>query len=179
MQGIAKLSVALLALVPLSCDSDPLLPLQTHPIVTDSRVYEARPIDPPGPNQRFQLTLVARFQNQGDRTLYLDRCNPDSPHPIYGFRAVDFPELEVAWSYVCAGVGHDRDFRIPPRAMRTDTLRIVGPSLFTFLGEPIGVLEGEFQLVYRVLDCPGDECWDQRAPDSLGVSNSFTVRLEG
>jgi len=144
-------------------------------IVTDQASYTARVIEENGTWTQYGFTLVARFTNKTKDDLYLGRCFPDTPIPIYGVKSVDDPEgWGAGYSFAWACVG-ENGFLIEPGESRVDTLQMHGPNAWSGkTGEPYGVLEGRFRLVYSVRYCL--DCRD-RPPEELRVSNVFRVTL--
>ncbi len=150
----------------------------SSPVSTDRTVYTAQPMfaDCTAPGCAYEFTVIASYKNHMDRPLYLARCDPDSPTPIYGVRLVE-PEGESAYGPIWACGGHDNAILVQPGETRTDTLLISGPNVFDGeTGEPLGLLEGQFVLVYQVQICPEQ---DSRCllVDAAGRSSVFEVWL--
>lgn len=144
------------------------------PVQTDTTEYTARHIGGEGNYRRYGFELVTRFYNAHEDTVFLGRCYPDSPIPIYGVEAVDSSDRwGAAYSPTWACVGHENPIAVAPGATRVDTLQLVGPTAFDGrTGEPFGVLTGEFRLGYSVNSCRREVgCELQNA----GVSNVFRV----
>ncbi len=126
---------------------------------------------------RYSFDVISRFENRGAVTLYLGRCRPDSPQPLFG---VDLAEpagsgSRSGYAYFWACVGHDRQFAVKPGEVRVDTLHVAGPNAFDGVTkEPLGVTEGTFRLRFDVRSAPGDGLPD--APPGVGYSNTFVVR---
>lgn len=134
---------------------------------TDRAAYEARYVEGEGNHRRFGFRLVARFENRTGAAVFLDRCEPNSPRPIYSVEATD-PARRGGFGYspVWACAAHNRPIVVPPGAVRVDTLRIAGPNAWDGrTGERLGPMDGEFRLVY------------QSGPRALVRSKAFTVRL--
>jgi hypothetical protein len=150
-------------------------------LTTDSVEYVARSARASSPAS-YSFRIIARFENRTDKSVFLGRCYPNSPGPVYGLESLDAPHTDTnpqsgaAYSPMWACVGHDRQIEVLPTATRTDTLRISGPN--TWDGrtqQPFGVLEGRFRLLYFVRLCPGDmPC---AVADHMEYSNVFMVRL--
>lgn len=150
----------------------------SEPVQTDRTRYTATPTGDAAPGfVEYEFTIVATFTNPTDDTVYLGRCFPDSPGPVYGVDLVS-PEDEwgAAYSRFWGCVGHDQQFAVAPGAARVDTLRISGPTAWQG-GAYLGLLEGLFRLRYSVRTGPGDGA--PEAPDDLESSNVFEVRIEG
>ncbi len=98
--------------------------------------------------------------------VYLERCDPDSPHPIYGVRLVGAGPLgapvpwRAAYDPIWACGGHDLAVAVRPGEAWVDTLRLSGPNVWHGVThQPDGVLERRFQLSYQVRSCPDpDRC---------------------
>jgi hypothetical protein len=135
---------------------------------TDRAAYEARYVEGEGNHQRFGFRLIARFENRTGAAVFLDRCEPNSPRPIYSVEPTD-PARRVGlggYSPVWACAAHDRPIVVQPGAVRVDTLRIVGPNAWDGrTGERLGPMDGEFRLVYGF------------TPREQVRSNAFTIRL--
>jgi len=139
--------------------------------------YVARYEGSEGLHRQYGFTLVARIENRGGTAVYLARCYPDTPYPIYGVELVDGEDpVGAAYSRVWACVGHDRQIRVDPGEVRTDTLHIRGPNTFDGrTGQPFGSLVGRMRLRYEVQTCPGDGAC--RVGGGAGASNVFTITL--
>ena len=152
----------------------------SSPVITDKTLYIARPAvaDCTETGCSYTFTVKASYTNHTDRPLYLARCYPDSPTPIYGVRLIaPRGEGEAAYNLAWGCVGHDEAIEVLPGETRTDTLDLWGPNAFDGeTGEPYGELEGDFQLNYQVQICPEEDvtCGLVYA---AGSSNLFEVRL--
>ena len=187
-------TTALLLVVLLSaCDAQAgIFPTQPEPpspepspvrlgesVQTDSLRYAAVYVGGQNPHRRYGFTVVSTYMNRTTQTLYLQRCDPDSPHPLYGVQSMGpAGSGAAAYSQVWACVGHTNQIAVTPGATRVDTLQITGPNSRNGLPphEPYGELEGRFRLRYNVHTCAGDGYCP--APDSLQISNVFEVRLQ-
>jgi hypothetical protein len=105
----------------------------------------------------YAFTLVATYENRTPDTLYVSRCYPTDPTPMYGIEMVDDTTEDAAYERVWACVGHDSPIVIAPHAARVDTLRIEGPNAADGkTNAPMGKFDGEFRLLYNVSSCqPG------------------------
>lgn len=142
---------------------------------TDRASYTATYEDGDGSYRRYGFTVVARYTNRTKAPIYLARCYPDSPHPIYGVNLVEDDDSWRAWyngAWAC--VGHESQIVVPSGGTRVDTLRLSGPTAWDGVtGQPLGVSSGRMQLAYEVQSCRGDgEC---RLPRAAGLSNEFEV----
>jgi hypothetical protein len=151
---------------------------------TDSTAYTARPARQAGDTTEYAFTVVTRLENRGDVPIYLGRCYPNSPEPIYGVQRLDTTAApqrmrdRAAYDPIWACVGHDYPFEVPPGTARVDTLRLTGPNAWDGVThEGLGHLEGRFRLAYRVGACPPRSGRCAR-PDALWYTNAFTVRLQ-
>ena len=145
-------------------------------LTTDSSEYTATYIGGDGPYRSHGFRVVARFENQTLRTLYLARCFPDTPVPIFGVQLEGAGDSwGSAYNPAWACVGHDNQIVVPPAQSRTDTLLIRGPTAFDGrTGQHFGTLTGRMRLVYQVQTCRGDgEC----RLEGAAVSAPFSVDL--
>ncbi len=144
----------------------------------DRASYTSAPLAGPGIFLTHGFTLIATFTNQGATPVYLARCFPDTPIPIYSVRMVDSPDdaLGSAYSPVWACVGHDQQILVAPGSTRTDTLLMAGPNgTVGVTHQPLGALSGSMRLSYQVQSCPGDgQCPIREA----GLSPPFSVTLQ-
>lgn len=109
-----------------------------------------------GNDRRFAFSVVARFANGSRDTVYLARCFPSSPGPIFGV-AMERTTRASAFDGAWACVGHDQQHAIAPNTVRTDTLRLFGPGARSGVsGEILGELSGRMFLSYEVQRCRGD-----------------------
>lgn len=163
-------------------EPEPTLPpvvRQGEPAQTDSLQYVAVYVGGESPYRRYGFRVVSRYTNRTAQTLYLQRCYPNSAHPIYGVQSMGpTGSGAAAYSQVWACVGHANHIAVTPGATRVDTLRVTGPNSWNGRPphEPYGDLEGRFRLRYNIQTCAGDDYCP--APDSLQISNVFEVRLQ-
>jgi hypothetical protein len=171
MKGLASVRLLLgLVLLP-GCDG--ILGPGDDPepaIRTDRESYAAVPVFPD--YSQYAFTVITTFTNPTGDTLYLDRCYPDTPYPIYGVGRED--DQEVGWNAAWACVG-TVPFAMAPGETRVDTLRITGPNAFTRSGEPMGVLWGTFRLGFAVKSCSEAGPCPDPVPGYLRQSNAFRV----
>jgi len=161
-----------------ACTLDLTDPAQTG-LATDRASYVARYESGQGTYRQFTFTVVARFTNHTAGTLYLGRCYPDSPHPIYGVELVDASRSAwgSAFGPAWACVGHDDQIAVAAGETRVDTLQLRGPNGWDGrTGEVFGVMDGAMRLVYHVQECRGDGACPSARLD--GRSNAFTVRVD-
>lgn len=150
--------------------------LEAFAITTDKRAYVATCTD--GGFVDCAFTLEASYHNRTDRPVYLHRCYPDGEYPIFGVPTLDESD-ESAYDPVWACVGHDDQIRVDPGETRTDVLEVRGPNSFDGVtGEPFGVVEGAFQLLYDARPCGGEGNCDS-LPEVLSRSAPFEVTVSG
>jgi len=141
--------------------------------MTDLTGYVAQRVE--SSSFQFRFTVITRFQNRGAVPLYLGRCFPNSPTPIFGVEAADGSSTQSAYDRMWACVGHDQQFEVLPGAVRIDTLVVEGPTMIDGYSHlPIGVFEGAFLLHFDVQLARGDG--GVRALDAVSRSNAFIVR---
>lgn len=129
-------------------------------------------------HQRCTFTVEASYHNRTEASVYLQRCYPDSEHPIFGVSTLD-GTMESAYGPVWACVGHEDHIRVAPGETRIDVLEISGPNSFDGVtGEPFGVTEGVFQLGYDAYPCAEAEAGScDRLPETQRVSAPFKVTV--
>ena len=148
---------------------------------TDSAVYTARHIQDLWPGVPiYGFTLVTRYTNPTQAPVFLWRCYPDSPSPMYSVVAPSGgSSTGIAYNAAWACVGHDRPIRVDPGATRTDTIHVRGPNGFDGITHrPIDpIVEGTFRLQFVLQSCRTEgDC--PISNEALSRSNEFTVRLE-
>ncbi|MBL0180651.1 MAG: hypothetical protein IPP98_16330 [Gemmatimonadetes bacterium] len=140
---------------------------------TDQPSYTAGYIGGSGARRQYSFTLVARFTNNAESTVYLSRCTPDSPHPIFGVSTVAGTE-DAAYNGPWGCAGHNRHIAVRAGQTRIDTLLLTGPLGFSG-GLPLGTLSGPMRLAYEVQSCQGDGVCPIVG---AGASNVFTVAVQ-
>jgi hypothetical protein len=140
---------------------------------TDQTIYIAQQ-ERGGSHPSYGFQVVTRFVNLTTRTVYLARCYPDSPYPLYSVELVD-PEDEwgAAYNGAWACVGHENPIAVAPGSTRTDTLHLTGPNFWSWDGQHDGVLEGRFRLRYRAKSCRAEIGCE--LPGDVARSNTFEV----
>jgi hypothetical protein len=147
------------------------------PLRIDRTEYVATPAEGEAQARRYGFTLIARYENRTRGVLYLARCNPRDSSPIYGIEPVDSTQ-ESAYDEAWACVGHDYPITVAPGAIRVDTLRIAGPNASDYkTNAPLGILEGEFRLMYQVGTCTRQGSALCLLPLAARRSSAFRVRL--
>ena len=63
---------------------------------TDRDDYLANPEKPVDKQRIYGFTLIARFENRTQEPVYLDRCYPNSPYPMYAILMADESEEHIA-----------------------------------------------------------------------------------
>ena len=143
----------------------------------DRSEYSASCIKGTGNTCSYAFTVVATYENSTRDTLYLSRCYPSDPTPMYGVETIDDTAGDAAYDPVWACVGHDFPIVIAPHAARVDTLRIEGPNSWDGkTNAPMGKFEGEFRLLYNVGSCRPGPTKCQLLPE-WERSGTFRVHL--
>ena len=148
---------------------------------TDQATYVATRISGEGAYTQYGFRVEARFNNTTGDTLYLARCYPESPTPIYGVELADAPAASyrdgAAYDGAWACVGHERQIAVAPGGSRVDTLLVRGPNAWDGITHtPFGTLTGRMRLSYGVQRCRGDGAC--LLPREAGRSNPFDVVRE-
>lgn len=124
-------------------------------LTADRDSYVAEYVAGSGLGRQFAFTIVARFENGSRDTVFLARCYPDSPIPVYAVLMSE--QGHSAYNSAWACVGHDRQFAVAPGQIRIDTLQLRGPTASAGMtGEPLGAFSGRMALYYEVQTCRGD-----------------------
>lgn len=170
--GLASCNVSLVA-CGTPVDSDELISQVT--LQTDRAAYSASSIGGEGTYRTYTVTVVAQFTNGLLRPVYLERCYPDTPYPIYGIVSAE-EGREAAYNPVWACVGHGRPIVVSGGQTRIDPIHLSGPNAWDGrTNQPFGDLVGRFRVSYAVGTCPSvNGC----AVAGRVESNDFEVRLE-
>jgi hypothetical protein len=177
MRSIATLGLGLSAALSASACADVFKPEPGGgALTTDRPEYVARYVGGSGTLSSYGFTVVARFENPTDSTIYLQRCNRGRPGPIYYVALVNAPRSsESAYLPNWACVGPDIQFAVAPGAVRFDTLELLGPNAWNgYTGQPLGIFEGIMRIGY---DLRGRGCPDDVFCRDLEASNTFRVTL--
>ena len=150
-------------------------------IKTDQIEYNARYHEMVSGQDRYKFLLTASFENRTGATVYLERCYPHTPYPIYdvvfdnGSGIQESGEGGYRTGHIC--VGHDKPIIVQPGETRIDKLVIYGPNAWTS-EKPITkeAMTGQFRLTYRAYFCL--ELIGCERTDAMQYSNVFTVRLQ-
>ena len=142
---------------------------------TDRAAYQATLVGGEGSYGPYALTLAAQLSNGLSVPLYLQRCYPDTPYPIYGIVSTEEGRI-AAYDPVWACVGHGHPIVVSPGRIRTDSLQVLGPnSSDGQTNMPFGDLIGRFRLSYLIGTCRAvSSC---QLPGGSIVSNEFEVVL--
>ncbi len=159
-----------------SAGTEPVGAPPPGPFTTDAVVYTATKVR----DGQYTLRVVARYTNSTSGTLYLARCYPSSPTPIYSVQLLTPGNKDgAAWNPGWGCVGHNQQIVVQPSQTRVDTLELYAPNALDGITHvPYGAFEGTVRLGYGVLTCPGElPCGSTPIPDSMRFSNEFTIRL--
>ena len=147
------------------------------PFRLDRSEYSATCIRGKSNTCSYAFTLVATYENRTPDTLYVSRCYPTDPTPMYDIEVADDTTEDAAYAPMWACVGHDSPIVIAPHAARVDTLQIEGPNSFNGkTNAPIGKFEGGFRLLYKVRSCEPGRTKCRPLPESER-SATFRVHL--
>jgi len=113
---------------------------------TDSARYTATT----GGFSLLSVRLITTYRNPADTTVTLERCTPTTPYPIYFVQLIAPASPEgAAYNPDWACVGHNNPIVVAPRAVRTDTIILHGPTAFdNTTGKYVGVIAGTFRISY-------------------------------
>jgi hypothetical protein len=182
--------LCLLGLV--SCPSMDQEPIKTVVVVrpeevtiqTDQTEYVAQFDSTLNKQDRYKFPLVARFENRTGVPIYLARCYPNTPYPIYNVRPDNGKGVESSsnsldnpYAAFVACVGHDNPIIVQPGEIRVDNLTISAPNGWSddFL-IPKDKLNGQFRLIYHAHFCR--KRYNCKRPDTVQYSNIFTVHVQ-
>lgn len=90
-----------------SADQDTRVTLRT-----ERAAYGASLAGGEGSYRRYAVTLAAQLSNGLSVPLYLQRCDPDTPYPIYGVVSAE-ESREAGYNPVWACVGHGSPIVLP------------------------------------------------------------------
>lgn len=147
-------------------------------IRTDHTQYMAEHQKGSGNQRTYAFTIVARLENHSKVPFYLERCYSKSTTPIYAVELVGGREGEESgYDGIWACMGGNRPIVVRPGRTRIDRFRIFGPrGRESDTGIPLGVLEGQFRLVYSARPCRAEmKC---KLKEISLHSNVFIVRIE-
>lgn len=154
-------------------------------IRTDRDEYLAKPEKTTDKLRSYGFILTAQFENRSQEPVYLQRCHPDSPHPIFAIlMASESKEQSSAYSPIWACVGHNDKIIVRPGETRTDQFPISGPTSWENGGGiNFGAMEGRFRLQYAVTvyreQPSADQSWRRVVSEQLEVkSNVFIIGLK-
>jgi hypothetical protein len=161
--GLTSLGLLLAAI---GCAKDPAGPEAFGGLRTDRLSYVAKPLST---GFQYEFRIVARFENNSGRTLYIGTCGSRGG-PVFGIGMAD-PEPAEASAYNMAWGCPAGAVAVEQGETKTDTLRAWGP-IFQNWGYA-SVVEGRMRLYYDVRSCA--ECLDDMG--DWGVSNEFEVSI--
>lgn len=160
-------TAALLSMI--SGCSDATSPTATAALSTDVSAYIATPWDV-GLSGAYRFTIIARFENTGNTPAHLPCTSAECTRPGFGVLLMSSDTTAMSgYNPVALAVAYNKSIIVAPGETRVDTLTIVGPTMRDgHTNEPIGVMEGTYQLMYASEAC-----------NATGGcrSNNFTVRL--
>lgn len=141
---------------------------------TDSISYVATSLG----DGNYSVRLVVRYRNTASATIYLDRCFPASPSPIYFISQVLSQDPSgSAWSPSWACVGHKNPIVVAPGASRVDTIELRAPnSVDHYTQKPFGAFEGWLRLTFEPRNCVSETSC-AILDDSLRTTNAFRISL--
>lgn len=150
--------------------SDATSPTATAALSTDASAYTATPWDVGLPGA-YRFTIIARFKNTGSASAHLPCYSEECTWPGFGVRLVSSDTTAISgYDPVGLAIAYNKSIVVAPGETRVDTLTIVGPTMRGgHTNEPIGVMEGTYQLLYASEAC--------NATNGCR-SDKFTVRLE-
>ena len=142
--------VSLILLAALACSSN-TDPLPGHGVLeTNAASYVATPLGAGAFD--YGISVVLTLRNTSEELIRVSRCLPTTNYPPYFVEAPSGGQ--VAWSpnITCDVQGPTlRDLR--PGEERADTLNLRAPWQRSFNGQPIGAVQGEFQVVFETRIC--------------------------
>ncbi len=166
------LSILLLVATLPACERAPTDPQRgSEAAQTDRPSYTAEYLGGAGTYRTYGFTVVSTLRNISGRTLYLQRF------PRYSVQLLDGQNGEGnAYETYYSLLAPENPWPFLPDEVRTDTIHISGPNRWSGdTGQPYGTLEGTFRLRYWLGTCPDPDVFACLAPDSLVVSNPFSV----
>jgi hypothetical protein len=166
MKKLLHLVVLATMLFTSSCRHEPTAPAYHALLLSDQASYTAT-LTGSGAVAYFQFTVIARYANQSDAPIYLERCGGSS-QPLVGVQPVGDNGVPVGSTdqaaFACSG---GAPIAVEVRAVRTDTLILAAPS----------PLPANVRLFYLASSCGSSmgTCapW---LPESDRVSNMVQVR---
>lgn len=147
-------------------------------LTTDSIGYIARVVGEYYGNPMYQFRIIARYENTTSSPVFMEKCRANSRSPVYSIVRADGPLASGAYNPLLACLDVEDKLIVPPGAVRIDTFVVNGPNAWDGrTKKPEGVTNGRFVLRYGARW----NCLDPatcKTPDSLWISNEFTVRTE-
>ena len=153
-------------------------------IQTDQTEYVAQFDSTVNKQDRYKFPLIARFENRTGVPIYLERCYPNTPNPIFNVGLDNGKGVESSsgpfdnpYATVQGCVGHDNPIIVQPEEIRVDNLTIYAPNAWSDDSLiPKDKLNGQFRLIYLAHFCR--ELYKCERPDAVQYSNIFTVRVQ-
>ena len=144
-------------------------------IETDATSYVATPLTTPGVHSHH-VQVIAKIRNIGNDIVRVSRCTSTTTYPPYGVNPAG--DGEAAWNpNLTCNIGAPYQ-DLPPGAERTDTLQLLAPWSRTLTGEPVGVIDGRFYILYDTRICGRVSANGLCQPDDVYEvvrSNEFTI----
>lgn len=164
--------IALAALLTACRSADgPALPDLTLYLSTDAQSYVAAPVGLFDGNTVYAFNVVTTFTNPTTSAVDFPRCNPSATGTIYNVVSENPSGTSSAYEPGWACVGGVSPIVVPPGGTWVDTVQLRGPNMADGIThQQSGVDEGTLRLRYF----PSCETTCS-PPDSLGLSNEFTV----
>ena len=127
MKRLLQAGVLVTSLFTASCHHEPTAPAYHALLLSDQSSYTAT-LTGSGAAAYFQFTVIARYANQGDAPVYLERCGGSS-QPLVGVQPIGDNGVPVGSTdqvaFACGGGG---PIAVEVGAVRTDTLILAAPS---------------------------------------------------
>jgi hypothetical protein len=170
VRGRFRISAALFCI--LACSSNPSAPTTRDEVIsTEKRDYAAELNFASAPLIEYTLSVEASFQNDHAHAVRIAACFGESG-PMYGVESIE-TDMASAYDPQWSCGASEQGIVVESGQVRTDTLRLRGPWVRSGeAGEPVGLLDGTFQLVYTITCTSCDNPQPKRVN-----SNSFIIRL--
>lgn len=144
---------------------------------TDATTYMARYLSGEGSYRQYGFDMGVSVRNTGPSNLYLARCFPHDPTPIFAVELLgDGGVWGAGYNVTWGCVGHENPIIVEPDETFSFDLRLVGPTAFDGrTGEPFGTLTGHMRLRIDAQRCTDT---GRCRPDRDGIhTNSFEVTI--
>jgi hypothetical protein len=136
----------------------------------DRDQYVARPES--GASASVGFRVVATFVNATNGAVELRRCLSSDAHPRHRLE-LKGSEQASAYDAFRSCTDPATPLRVAARAIHLDTLAFSGTTPDAATGQPAGVVEGTFAIVYELARCPtGETCppWPRVESPSFRVT---------